>query len=251
LTNTLWALTQRLVACGLLLLALPLLAVLYLPVRLSSRAPFFFRQRRPGFMGREFRIIKITTMRAGSDKVSSYEKGVAIDDPNVTWIGRFLRDTKIDELPQLWNVVCGDMEFVGPRPIAPGLDRMLSEEIPGFNNRYLVKPGLTNISQVSVLENALGAKTIEDWRLRYEGEEHYIRHKSVSYDLILILMTTLFMYKKAFQRVFRAPATVHAARDVDVVEVEPEGQVRETREHRLKRVADDEEGFGQELRKGA
>ena len=70
-------------------------------------------------------------------------------------------------------------------------------------------------------------------------------------NLILILMTTLFMYKKAFQRVFRSPATVHAARDVDVVEVEPEDQVRETREHRLKRVADDEEGFGQELRKGA
>jgi lipopolysaccharide/colanic/teichoic acid biosynthesis glycosyltransferase len=239
------------VACGLLLLALPLLAVLYLPVRLSSRAPFFFRQRRPGFMGREFKIIKITTMRAGSDKVSSYEKGVAIDDPNVTWIGRFLRDTKIDELPQLWNVVCGDMEFVGPRPIAPGLDRMLSEKIPGFNNRYLVKPGLTNISQVSVLENALGAKTIDDWRLRYEGEEHYIRHKSVSYDLILILMTTLFMYKKAFQRVFSSPATVHAAGDVELVEFKPEDQVRETREHRLKRVAGDEGGFGQKLRKGA
>jgi lipopolysaccharide/colanic/teichoic acid biosynthesis glycosyltransferase len=202
-TNTLWALAQRLAALVLLVCSLPLLALLYLPVRLSSRAPFFFRQKRPGFLGREFEILKITTMRRGSDKVSAYEKGVAIDDPNVTWIGRFLRDTKLDELPQLWNVVKGDMELVGPRPIAPGLNRMLAEQIPGFNHRYLVKPGLTNVSQVSVLENALGDKTLDDWRLRFEGEEHYIRNKSVSYDLILIALTIVFMTRKAVRRLLR------------------------------------------------
>jgi lipopolysaccharide/colanic/teichoic acid biosynthesis glycosyltransferase len=203
-TNTLWAMTQRAIALVLLLLALPLMLVLYLPVRLSARAPFFFRQRRPGFMGREFTIYKITTMRSGSDRVAAYEKGVAIDDPNVTRIGRFLRDTKLDELPQLLNVVRGEMELVGPRPIAPGLNRMLSAAIPGFNHRYLVKPGLTNVSQVSVLENALGDKTVEDWRLRFEGEEHYIRNKSVSYDLILIVLTVVFMVRKAVRRLFRA-----------------------------------------------
>lgn len=250
MTNTLWALTQRVVAFTVILLSLPLLILLYLPVRLSSRAPFFFRQKRPGFMGREFEIMKITTMKVGSDKVSSYEKGVAIDDPNVTWIGRFLRDTKLDELPQLWNVVCGDMEFVGPRPIAPGLDRLLSERILGFNNRYLVKPGLTNISQVSVLENALGDKTIEDWRLRFEGEEHYIRHKSVSYDLILILMTSLFMYKKAFQRVFGAPE-VPSAGVLSMSASEDGGVGDERSEHRLKKVSDEDVGYEQELRKGA
>jgi lipopolysaccharide/colanic/teichoic acid biosynthesis glycosyltransferase len=97
------------------------------------------------------------------------------------------------------------MEFVGPRPIAPGLDRLLCEKIPGFNQRYLVKPGLTNISQVSVLENALGDKTIEDWRLRFEGEEHYIRNKSVSYDLILIGLTAVFMLRKALKSFARRP----------------------------------------------
>ncbi len=204
-TNTLWALAQRLAALFLLVLSLPLLALFYLPVRLSSRAPFFFRQRRPGFMGREFQILKITTMRAGSDRVSAYEKGVALSDPNVTRIGRFLRDTKLDELPQLWNVVRGEMEFVGPRPIAPGLNRLLVQEIPGFNRRYLVKPGLTNVSQVSVLENALGEKALSDWRLRFEGEEHYIRNKSVSYDLILITLTVVFMVRKALRR-FSRPA---------------------------------------------
>jgi lipopolysaccharide/colanic/teichoic acid biosynthesis glycosyltransferase len=202
-TNTLWALVQRLVAVVLLVVAIPLMLVLYVPVRVSARAPFFFRQRRPGFMGREFTIWKITTMRSGSDKVAKYEKGVAIDDPNVTRIGRFLRDTKIDELPQLWNVVRGEMELVGPRPIAPGLNEMLNREIPGFNQRYLVKPGLTNVSQVSVLENALGDKAVADWKLRFDGELHYIRNKSVSYDLILIVLTVFFVLRKASRRVFR------------------------------------------------
>jgi lipopolysaccharide/colanic/teichoic acid biosynthesis glycosyltransferase len=202
-TNTLWALTQRAVALVLLVLAVPLVLVLYVPVRVSSRAPFFFRQKRPGFLGREFTIWKITTMRRGSDKVERYEQGVAIDDPNVTRIGRFLRDTKIDELPQLLNVVRGEMELVGPRPIAPGLNRLLCEKIPGFNHRYLVKPGLTNVSQVSVLENALGDKTVDDWKRRFEGEEHYIRNKSVSYDLILIALTVVFMLRKALRRLLR------------------------------------------------
>ena len=200
-TNTLWALVQRGVALGMLFLALPLMLALYLPVRLSARAPFFFRQRLPGFIGREFTIWKITTMRRGSDKVAKYENGVTLDDPNVTRIGRILRDTKLDELPQLINVVRGEMEFVGPRPIAPGLNRLLCEKIPGFNHRYLVKPGLTNVSQVSVLENAIGDKAVDDWRRRFEGEEHYIRNKSVSYDLILIGLTVVFMLRKVLRRV--------------------------------------------------
>ena len=200
MTNTLWALVQRIAALVMLILGSPLLLLLYLPVRLSAKAPFFFRQERPGFMGKSFRILKITTMCAGSENVSAFEHGVQLNDPSVTRIGRILRDTKLDEMPQLWNVFCGDMEFVGPRPIAPGLNAMLSERIPGFSARYLVKPGLTNIGQVCVLENALGDDTLDDWKVRFEGEEHYIQNKSVSYDLILILMTVVFVMRKAFWR---------------------------------------------------
>ncbi|HED65931.1 MAG TPA: sugar transferase [Planctomycetes bacterium] len=203
LTNTVWALLQRLVALVLLLLALPLLLILYIPVRVSSKGSFLYTQERPGFLGRTFRIVKVRSMRVGADRNEDLQKGVTVDNPEVTRIGRFLRDSKIDELPQLWNVVRGDMEFVGPRPIAPKLNELLAEHIPGFNRRYLVKPGLTNISQVSVLENAIGDKTIEDWKLRFEGEEHYIQHKSISYDLILILMTVVFMLRKCWRRVAR------------------------------------------------
>jgi lipopolysaccharide/colanic/teichoic acid biosynthesis glycosyltransferase len=200
LTNTLWAVAQRLTALVLLLLALPVMLVFVVPVCISARGSFLYKQKRPGFLGREFDIYKIRTMRVGADKNRAYEKGVALHDPNVTRIGRFLRDTKLDELPQLWNVARGEMEFVGPRPIAPGLNEMLGKHIPGFNLRYLVKPGLTNIGQVSVLENALGDKALEDWRMRFEGEEHYIRNKSVSYDLILIAMTVLFVLRKGWRR---------------------------------------------------
>ena len=215
-TNTLWAFIQRVVAAILLIPHIPLILILYLPVRLSARAPFFFRQERPGFMGRPFKIVKITTMRSGSDKVQKYEKGVAISDPAVTLIGRFLRDTKIDEFPQLWNIVRGDMEFVGPRPIAPGLDKMLSEKIPGFRNRYLAKPGLTNIGQVSILDNALGDEAVEDWKRRLEGEEHYIQHKSVSYDLILIFMTVVFVLRKILRRIFGPARRGRTARGASV-----------------------------------
>jgi lipopolysaccharide/colanic/teichoic acid biosynthesis glycosyltransferase len=199
-TNTLWSLLQRLVALLMLIAALPLLILLYVPVRVSARRPFLFSQVRPGFMRRPFTIKKVTTMRAGSEKVAKFERGVGLDDPAITRIGRILRDCKIDELPQLWNVVRGDMEFVGPRPIAPGLHDMLVEHIPRFNTRYLVKPGLTNVGQVSVVENRLGDDAIEDWRRRFEGEEHYIKHKSVSYDLIIITMTVVYMLRKGLRQ---------------------------------------------------
>jgi len=205
-TNTLWAAIQRVVALFLYALSLPLLGLLYVPVRVSTRSTFLYTQKRPGFMGRPFTIYKIRTMRKGSDKNVQYERGVALDDPNVTRIGRLLRDTKLDELPQLWNVVKGEMEFVGPRPIAPGLHDLLAREIPGFNNRYLVKPGLTNIGQVSVLDNAIGEETVRDWKLRFEGEEHYINNKSIFYDLILIVMTVVFMFRKLGRRAFGSRA---------------------------------------------
>ncbi len=200
LTNTLWAATQRSLALIFFILSMPLFLVLLLPVCISSRGSFFYRQARPGFMGRSFKIVKIRSMRVNSDQNKELQKGVTKDDPNVTGIGRILRATKIDELPQLWNVLMGDMEFVGPRPIAQGLNDSLAESIPGFNRRYLVKPGLTNISQVSVLDNAVGEKMLDDWKLRFEGEEHYIKHKSISYDMILIVMTVVFMVRKLVRR---------------------------------------------------
>jgi len=200
LTNTLWSIAQRIIAVIALIACLPLFAVIFFPVRMSAHASFLFRQRRPGFMGRPMVILKVRTMRAGAEKVTSFERVVPPSDPHVTWIGRILRDTKLDELPQLFSVVTGEMELVGPRPIAPALDELLSRDIPGFNNRYLVKPGLTNISQVSILENLPEDRMLEDWKVRFEGEMHYVSHKSVFYDLIVIGLTCVFLCRKIIRR---------------------------------------------------
>ena len=139
-------------------------------------------------------MVKFRTLEVGSDVANAL--GTAQGDPAITSIGGLLRDSKLDELPQLWNVVCGDMELVGPRPIPLALHEELATHIPGFDRRYLVKPGLTNVSQVAILDNQLGEQLIADWSLRFEGELHYIENKSFFYDVIVVAMTFGFVAKK-------------------------------------------------------
>jgi lipopolysaccharide/colanic/teichoic acid biosynthesis glycosyltransferase len=98
-------------------------------------------------------------------------------------------------------VVRGDMELVGPRPLPIELHEALRANIPGFDLRYEVKPGLTNVSQVAVLDNKLGPRLVEDWKIRFEGELHYIKNKSFTYDVIVLVMTLLFVLRKLALRV--------------------------------------------------
>lgn len=196
-----WRLCQQFQALLLLILLVPLFAVLYLAVRLTSAGPFLFFQARPGLGGKEFFICKIRTMTVGSEK--NVHNGLAVtgQHPGVTTVGKILRELKIDELPQLWNIVRGDMEFVGPRPIAPVLYDKLCQSIPGFAMRCWVRPGLTNVGQVAIYDNECADKVVEDWRFRFEAEVHYLQHKSVTYDIVLVVLTGLFLLKKALKRV--------------------------------------------------
>jgi|GEM_PF-569068 len=188
-----WPLVQRLVAAIALIALTPIIGIMFLAVKLSSPGAFLFSQERKGFNGKKFRIRKVRTMRNGSEK--STRLGVVRSDPRVTTVGRFLRAVKLDELPQLWNVMIGDMLIVGPRPIPLALGEELSAKIPGFQQRYQVHPGLTSIGQVCVKDNALGDALVEDWRLRFEGELHYLRNRSVPYDLLVIGLTCLYVLK--------------------------------------------------------
>lgn len=149
-------LTQRIAAFGLLVLAAPLLLVLAVIVRLSSRGPAIYTQVRIGQFGQPFTILKFRTMRVGADallvevlaahgqQLQPFFK--VTDDPRITWVGRILRRTSLDELPQLWNVVRGDMNLIGPRPQS-------AAEVREYDarswRRLLVKPGLTGLWQVS------------------------------------------------------------------------------------------------------
>ncbi|MEM8670075.1 MAG: sugar transferase [Planctomycetota bacterium] len=202
-----WYLTQRLVAFVGLLLLLPVFAFLWMLVKATSEGPFLYSQTRPGLHGVPIRIWKIRTMVPGSDKNLQNARCVLNNNPNVTYVGRILRILKLDELPQLWNIVIGQMAFVGPRPIAFSLHQELCMMIPGFEKRTGVRPGLSNIGQVSIEENASGDQLIHDWRERFEAETHYLRNRSIGYDCVVILLTVLYLLRKAWRLRGKRPRT--------------------------------------------
>jgi exopolysaccharide biosynthesis polyprenyl glycosylphosphotransferase len=172
---------------GLLFLA-PLLLVTALLVLLDGPGPVIFKQRRTGQAGKIFWIYKFRTMSVTEDgaQVVQARRG----DPRVTRIGRFLRRSSIDELPQLFNVLKGDMSLVGPRPHALVHDEVYGERISGYRNRFLAKPGITGLSQVRGLRGA--TPTDECMRTRLETDMEYIRSWSLKLD-IQILLKTLFV----------------------------------------------------------
>ncbi|MDB5385046.1 MAG: sugar transferase, system associated [Planctomycetaceae bacterium] len=191
-----WMFVQRVIAAISLVLLSPLFLILWILVRFTSRGPFLYTQSRPGLHGQPFKAFKIRTMRPGSDKDQSKARCVLNSDPQVTKIGKILRNLKLDELPQLWNVVRGEMAFVGPRPIALSLYQELCREIPGFEERLNVHPGLTNLGQVCIEENLSQDRVVEDWKLRFEAERHYFHHRSVAYDCVIIGLTVLYILRK-------------------------------------------------------
>lgn len=200
-----WSVAQRALAALMLVALAPLFLILYPAVRLSSPGPFLYTQLRPGRYGVPFRAYKIRTMRVGADRNTDAARSVRSGDPMVTPIGRFLRSTKVDEAPQLYNVVRGDMALVGPRPIAISFQQELEQKIPGFSARLLVKPGLSSLPQVCVLESQAPERVVEDWSRRFRMERHYIANQGVRYDLVIIGLTAALILRTALA-VFRQAA---------------------------------------------
>lgn len=194
-----WAIVQRLFGLAACIALIPLAMVAFVAVKATSRGPFLFAQLRPGLGGRPFVVYKVRTMLVGAERETAL--GTSLRNPAITAVGRWLRALKLDELPQLWNIARGDMELVGPRPIPLALDTELRKHIANFALRYAVKPGLTNVSQVAVLDNKLDGRLVEDWSLRYEGELHYIKNKSFAYDVVVLVMTVLYVLRKLRGRV--------------------------------------------------
>ena len=156
-------------------------AFIPLLIWLDDRGPVFYRQKRPGKDGRVFTVLKFRTMHRDADR-----RGPAwtVDgDPRVTRIGRFLRKTALDELPQILSIWRGDLSFVGPRAIPVEEQRVLEEQIPGFNERLRIRPGLTGLAQVYNSEDEPNAK------LRYDLE--YMSRMSPVFDMKLMLRSVL------------------------------------------------------------
>jgi lipopolysaccharide/colanic/teichoic acid biosynthesis glycosyltransferase len=162
-------------------LILPFLALL---IRLDSRGGIFYDQVRTGRNGRPFRIIKFRTMIQDAEKLTgavfSHE-----GDPRVTRVGRIMRKARLDELPQLLNVLKGEMSIVGPRPERPEHIDRLTEKIPFYRTRLVIRPGVTGWAQV---QYAYGADD-EDAEVKLEYDLYYIRHQSLALDVQIMIRT--------------------------------------------------------------
>lgn len=168
----------------LLTLCSPLLLLAILAIKLTSPGPILYRQVRSGRFGRPFTVLKLRTMRVDAEKNGAVWSGGA-NDPRVTWIGRFLRRYRIDEIPQLIHVLTGDMSFVGPRPERPEMIETLAREVPHYQERLMVQPGLTGWAQVSYPYGA----SVEDSRRKLEYDLYYMKHMSFFLDLFILLDT--------------------------------------------------------------
>ncbi|WP_271078045.1 sugar transferase [Aurantiacibacter sp. MUD61] len=172
---------------------LPLLGVALL-IKLDSPGPVFFRQSRVGYRGVPFRVLKFRTMRTEKleeDETARRAKAMTGDnDPRITKLGRFLRKTRIDELPQMYNIMLGHMSWIGPRPEAIELSRWYREEIPFYDYRHIVRPGITGWAQVNQ-GHVTGLHDIDN-KLQYDF--YYIKNFSYWLDFLILVRTALVVF---------------------------------------------------------
>lgn len=174
------------VAASLLLLivASPVLLVAALLIKLTSPGPVFYRQERVGQLGKTFEVIKFRSMVVDAEKDGKPQWAQA-GDPRVTPVGRFLRSSRIDEIPQIFNVLMGDMSFVGPRPERPEFVEELAAEIPFYRERHIVKPGITGWAQLNYPYGA----SMMDARHKLEYDLYYVKNYSLFLDLLILIQT--------------------------------------------------------------
>ena len=171
------------VSSVLLVFGLPVILIFAVLIRLESKGPAFFRQTRVGLYGQHFQIPKLRSMRV--DAEAHGVKWAEKDDPRITRIGRIIRKVRIDELPQLWSVLKGEMSFVGPRPELPKFVSDLEECLPFYAERHMVKPGITGWAQINYPYGA----SIEDARHKLEYDLYYAKNYTPFLDLLILLQT--------------------------------------------------------------
>ena len=174
---------STLVAAIGLILFLPFFPFVVLLVRLSSAGPVFFRQERVGLNGKIFNVYKFRTMVVDAEAQGA--QWAQKNDPRVTKVGQFMRKTRLDEVPQLWNVLRGDMSFVGPRPERPEFVSWLAKELPFYEVRNMIRPGLTGWAQIRY---GYGA-TLEESREKLAFDLYYVKHQTLGLDLLIMFET--------------------------------------------------------------
>jgi lipopolysaccharide/colanic/teichoic acid biosynthesis glycosyltransferase len=177
----------RVVAVALFILALPLMTILCLVIRLTSRGPAIYRQKRVGKDGRVFTMYKLRSMRIDAEAGTGPIWAAVTNDPRSTWLGNYLRDWHLDELPQLWNVIRGEMALVGPRPERPEIVQTLVHALPNYLDRLVVLPGMTGLAQVNLPPDT----DMNSVRRKLVLDRHYARSSSLELDFRLMLATLL------------------------------------------------------------
>jgi lipopolysaccharide/colanic/teichoic acid biosynthesis glycosyltransferase len=152
-------------------------------IKLESSGPVLYKQERVGKNGRTFRVMKFRSMRTDAEKAGPV--WASQDDDRATRVGRFIRKVRIDEIPQFFNIIRGDMDFVGPRPERPHFVSQLAQEIPYYEQRHLIAPGLTGWAQIKYPYGA----SIEDARQKLEYDLFYIKNQSLMLDAIILFET--------------------------------------------------------------
>lgn len=163
-----------------LIVGIPLIIVFGILIKLEDNGPILYKQKRVGQYGKVFDLYKIRSMRTDAEKYGA--KWAQENDPRILKVGKFIRKTRIDEIPQLFNILKGEMKIVGPRPERPMFTYQFEEETPGFINRLLVKPGLTGLAQV----NGGYEMTHEE---KLEWDMKYIKNRRIKEDMLIILKT--------------------------------------------------------------
>jgi exopolysaccharide biosynthesis polyprenyl glycosylphosphotransferase len=172
-----------LLSCILALFSLPVMLLAALAVKLDSPGPALYSQIRTGKDGRPFRVFKFRSMFQNAEQGGA--RWASEGDPRITRVGRFLRTSRIDELPQLWNVLKGEMSLIGPRPERPEFDASLAEQIPHYQTRYRIKPGLSGWAQVMYPYGA----SVDDAREKLAYDLYYIKNCSALLDAWITLKT--------------------------------------------------------------
>lgn len=163
------------------LISFPFCAAL---IKLTSAGPILFVQERVGKSGQTFKVYKYRTMSGGATNTWT-----SVNDPRITKVGKFLRKSRIDEWPQFINLLLGNMSLVGPRPEQPHLVEQLKTQIPFYDERHLVKPGITGWAQLNIY-----AGTLEETKLKLQYDLYYIKHRSVLFDVEVILKTVYYIF---------------------------------------------------------
>ncbi len=173
-----------LVSLAVMVLTLPLMLITALLIKLDSKGPVFYRQERVGLNGRPFTLFKFRSMKVDAE-AGGRPRWASQKDPRVTRLGGFIRSTRIDELPQLINVLRGEMSFVGPRPERPHFVEQLAEVIPFYHERSYVKPGITGWAQVNFPYGA----SVEDARQKLSYDLYYVKNRSLFLDILILFST--------------------------------------------------------------